>query len=866
MSNVLRSLVIKVGADLTGAQAGLKQAAKDFKSTGKDLTTIGSGLTAGVTMPILGIGAAIGFVVKDAANAEKYVTQLDAALKSTGGAAGMTRTELLDLAEGFEQTTKFSAEMALNAESLLLTFTNIGKDTFPRATKATADMATALGTDMAGQSIALGKALNDPIKGITALTRVGVSFTAEQKNSIKAMQESGDMAGAQTLILQELEKEFGGSAEAAGKTFAGQLVVAKNEIMGATEAIGKDMIPVLMELMPIVKKDIVPAIQGFASVTGDVIEGFDDLSDPIKAGIVGFIGLAAAVGPVVTLAGKYNLVMSTVSGLLLKASGAIAVKTAAEIAETGAVTALTAAEGAAVTGAIGLQAALGPILISAAAVGAAVYLFATRTGELTKETKDLAKSCQESEKAFRDQSTEAVTNAAVTKKLADELYALSDTENKSNAEKAKMKELTSQINSLMPELNITIDEQTGALSKNKAEVLKLIDAKLKDIRLQAAQERLLELYKEDVELSGEMRRAQEKLTAAKNKGVAETLASVNAHAKAGHVLMSYVSETDDAQAAIDALTQEQKNNKASVSELEREYGNMAATVAGTSSDIAEASQITTVLTEEELAQQLSNLEEYQANMEKSVSDHLTEMGEIDQNGIEQSKLTAAEIKANLEQQIIDFQNWRTGINDLSSKVPTDVLEDLRELGPGMAPVIEELNGMTDEELAAWVAVWREKGALAKDAAIDELGTLPTEATRIARETGFNFGEALKQSVSEIVVPPIQLTTTFTSRMNLPKPPGFAVGTRYLPSDMIIQAHEGELIVPKAENPYANSGGPGIMQGAAGAGISKQDFLDVMRQYGKEFPTSLSLDGKTVATSTNESNAMRRRQLGKAVTE
>jgi len=84
--------------------------------------------------------------------------------------------------------------------------------------------------------------------------------------------------------------------------------------------------------------------------------------------------------------------------------------------------------------------------------------------------------------------------------------------------------------------------------------------------------------------------------------------------------------------------------------------------------------------------------------------------------------------------------------------------------------------------------------------------------------------------------------------------------------MIIQAHEGELIVPKAENPYANSGGPGIMQGAAGAGISKQDFLDVMRQYGKEFPTSLSLDGKTVATSTNESNAMRRRQLGKAVTE
>jgi len=664
------------------AEAGLKQAAKDFKSTGKTLTTIGGGLTTGVTMPILAVGAALGFVVKDAANAEKYVTQLDAALKSTGGAAGMTRTELLDLAEGFEQTTKFSAEMALNAESLLLTFTNIGKDTFPRATKATADMATALGTDMAGQSIALGKALNNPIKGITALTRVGVSFTDEQKKSIKAMQEAGDMAGAQAIILSELEKEFGGSAKAAGETFGGQLVIAKNAVMGAAEAIGKDMIPVLMELMPIVKKDIVPAIQGFASVTGDVIRGFANLSGPIKAGVVGFIGLAAAAGPVLTIMGKYNMAMSTISGLLLKVSTAIAAKTAAEIAESGAVTALTAAEGAATTAAIGLQAAIPGILLVAAAIGGIVLVSNQMTkasDESLKATEDLVQACDESAEAFKNQSTEAETNSAVSKKLSDELYTLMDKENKSNAEKTRMTELIALLNKQMPELNLTIDEQTGALSKNKAEVDKLITSKLKEIKLQASQERLLELYKEDVELKTEMTKAQKELEAA-TKEITE------AEDEYRVVTVWQKDAQKKAQKQVELLTKAQEEHIIILGEAEESVGDLTTATVRANEDIIDSEQSTTILTEEELDERQKYRDEYQQNMEQAVSDHLAEMGEIDQLGIEQSKLTAAEIKANLEQQIIDFQNWRTGINELSSKVPSDVLEDLRELGPGMAPV------------------------------------------------------------------------------------------------------------------------------------------------------------------------------------
>jgi hypothetical protein len=241
----------------------------------------------GKVAAVAGIAIGVGLFKKgfeDAAQAQEKVAQLDAVLKSTGGAAGMTRESLLKMAEGFEKTTKFSAESALEAQSMLLTFTEIGKETFPRATKAAADMATAMGTDMKAQSIALGKALNNPTKGISALTRVGVTFTDAQKESIKAMQESGDMAGAQTVILKELEKEFGGSAEAAGKTFPGQLERLKNSFGGVVESIAVKLLPVvqkfadwIIENMPTIQKYVDIAM----TVIGDLFKSMKPIIDAL---------------------------------------------------------------------------------------------------------------------------------------------------------------------------------------------------------------------------------------------------------------------------------------------------------------------------------------------------------------------------------------------------------------------------------------------------------------------------------------------------------------------------------------------------------------------------------------------------------
>lgn len=332
-------LMVVVGADTKDYQKKMKAMSKNLDGLSQKLKGFGSGVSKAVGVGLAAAGAAMGaFViqgVKDAAEAEEKLAQLDAVIASTGGAAGITRDEIVKMSDAFEQTTKFSAEMTQESAALLLTFTNIGKDVFPDATQATLDMATALGTDAAGQAIALGKALNDPKKGISALTRVGVTFTQEQKDVIESLQDTGDMAGAQRIILAELAKEFGGSATAAGKTFSGQLEIVRNRFGAVREEIGVKLMPYLMDFlnwvtenMPMIKQkitdfadkaialgeDLAPIIKDIGGLAMKVVDGFVAMPPAAQKAALGFAILA---GPSINLAG--NLVSIVSSLLLMKA-------------------------------------------------------------------------------------------------------------------------------------------------------------------------------------------------------------------------------------------------------------------------------------------------------------------------------------------------------------------------------------------------------------------------------------------------------------------------------------------------------------------------------------------------------------------
>lgn len=231
--------------------------------------------------------------VKAFDESQQALAQLNTVLKSTKSVAGITSKAAIDLAKSLQKVTKYSDEETLSAESLLLTFTKINKDIFPQTVRIVQDMSTALGQDLKSSSIQVGKALQDPIKGVTALRRVGVNFNQAQTDVIKKLVETGHQAQAQALILKELQTEFGGSAVAAGKTFGGQLAILKNRFNDVQEKIGEFIVNTIPPLINAFKlawaflvKTFGPAIsQLYHTFADQLIPSLKRLRDSLEPGL-----------------------------------------------------------------------------------------------------------------------------------------------------------------------------------------------------------------------------------------------------------------------------------------------------------------------------------------------------------------------------------------------------------------------------------------------------------------------------------------------------------------------------------------------------------------------------------------------------
>lgn len=180
--------------------------------------------------------------------------QLNNALKSTGDASGMTIQGLNGIADSTQKTTTYSKLDTEQAEETMLTYTNIGKNVFPQTMTAAENMATRFGIDLPNAAKLLGRALNDPAHGMTALTRyLGTLSPAMQKN-IKDMEASGNAAGAQALLIDQLNHKMGGAAATAAQTFSGKMTQLKNKLDDAKIAIGTDMIKAVEKLLPALER------------------------------------------------------------------------------------------------------------------------------------------------------------------------------------------------------------------------------------------------------------------------------------------------------------------------------------------------------------------------------------------------------------------------------------------------------------------------------------------------------------------------------------------------------------------------------------------------------------------------------------
>ena len=255
---------------------------------------------------------------------EKAVAQVRAGIKATGGIAGRSVEQLSKMARDLQKNTLFGDEEILGgATAQLLTFTNIAGEQFDRTQKAVLDVATKLATtsggtaDLTSTAIMLGKALNDPVANLGALGRSGIQFTKSQKKVIKKLSESGRVAEAQSLILTELEKQYGGASKAAAEAGTGGIKQMNNAIGDAMEVIGK-----------LVYTAIKPAVIWIKQLA----EKFQKSSPFVKKLVTGIIVLIAVLAPLLLLLSGVAFAVSMISLPVIAVVGAIGLLIAVGVA------------------------------------------------------------------------------------------------------------------------------------------------------------------------------------------------------------------------------------------------------------------------------------------------------------------------------------------------------------------------------------------------------------------------------------------------------------------------------------------------------------------------------------------------------
>jgi len=230
-----------------------------FRSVAK----VGAGVAFGAGL----IGKAL---VTQAMEAKRVTAETNAIIKATGGASRISAQGVGELSDKLSMQIGIDDELIQKTANLLLTFKQVqnqvgeGNDIFNRAVTTAQDLGSVFGSAEAG-AMQLGKALSDPIAGITALRRAGINFSAQQKEQIKTLVQSGQTLEAQKLILDEVESQVGGTAEATATDFGRMQVAIEN----VAEQLGTLLLPYLETFANFVTTTIVPVLTEFGDIVGE---------------------------------------------------------------------------------------------------------------------------------------------------------------------------------------------------------------------------------------------------------------------------------------------------------------------------------------------------------------------------------------------------------------------------------------------------------------------------------------------------------------------------------------------------------------------------------------------------------------------
>ena len=342
------------------------------------------------------------------------------------------------MAAAMEKATTFSGGDINQAQTTLLAFTGIFDNQFNRALQSAADMAARTGVTVKAAAETIGRALDVPSKGLTALSKQGFRFTEEQKKMALAMESAGNIAGAQGIILQALEESYGGAASAARETFGGAMDALQHTISAL--------------------------LTGEGSLEGArlAIESLNEvLSSPVAKAAVESLGTAAALLATVLAARLVASVVSTSASFVMlqvqaiRASAAAYRLSGASVAATAAVTAM----GLAARAASAAMALLGGPMGLALLAGGALFYLATKTDSARQSLVDIGRPLDELAEKFRALGRDQKA-AQLSEYTADFEQA---TEDQADAYSTLMKRVNRDLgSSLFPRIKKEFDEAYAA--------------------------------------------------------------------------------------------------------------------------------------------------------------------------------------------------------------------------------------------------------------------------------------------------------------------------------------------------------------------------------------------------------------------
>lgn len=575
-----------------------------------------------------------------------------------------------------------------------------------------------------------GKSLKDLMKEGYSLTDVLAIIDEGAQDagvSISDMFTNKNARKAANSLTQNVD-DFNGALVAMGES-AGTTDSALQKVSGTTAAQFKKALNEVkntgIDLGQAIITTAAPAIKKIADEIKKGLAWWRNLDDSQKSAIIKFAGIAAAIGPVLSIGGKLVTLVGTsikgVGNMITGIGGLIAKLTASaagSTADAAAKTAEAAATGAAATAQEGLNTALlaNPLSGVIAAVGAFTTALIVNTKRMNNSVdtyEGLARSAEKANKELKESGEESKKNSAEVQALAFTVKNLNEKEHLSTEEKAKLAAATKRLNDIMPGLNAQIDTNTGKLQGNTAEIYKNIDAAVKQYQAEKNKERLnevLETYADNLEKQQEAA-----------KRYAETQQELMRQTKESDAWYYWSDQLEQARGSLERITaacaENEEEYNSLITGIEGVDGALTASAEGTEAagdsleglgESAEAAGdgITEMSDEAQTA-----MEEMRSSIESSINSSINLFDKFDGG----TKISADKMAANLDSQIAGITNWQSNIAklmDMGGDSVAGFVQMLVEQGPQSANAVQALVDGGAEKLSEIATKWNKSQEIA----------------------------------------------------------------------------------------------------------------------------------------------------------